>query len=353
MLDWHYSVSGANYEVIVLDTRTWRSYHQGHKRPAAMISREGFRRQLPLSGDPGWSAPPGIDGLTLVVAPGPVLDHRVYEDLKETGSHVGLPGQYFGLRHFADVENWRHSLLAFEQLLSRAFRRRSRIVFLSGDVHYGFSMRLAYWASCPYEAAAALAQPIRGVAVQVTSSGLRNCWGPFFSRTGYMRWNALPEPKLFSGWNTAPTVYHLLTQVVRHTPTRTPYVLSEKDLVGVSTKPDWRYRISCVLAETDPNTSFIITAPSSWERQPAQAVYQQALHRYTELAQIHGAGKEIVGENNVGELTFEWYQPPNATPPKMTHRLWWRLSDDLKASPHSVFVIPLAADAEPQDLPTR
>jgi hypothetical protein len=322
----------------VLDTRTWRSFDQGRKRPASMISAAGFKRQIPLSGEPGYVAPPGTDGLTLILAPGPVLDSDFYEWAKHTGSYVGL-------RFTADVENWRHALLAYERLFSRAFRRRARLVLMSGDVHYGFTARLAYWGRRPYEAPGPAPQVVRGVAAQVTSSGMRNGWGPGFSRRGYMRWNSLPAPAHFGGWHTPPLVYTKQNEFER--PYSKPPVADVEKLVAVSAAPDWRYRVDYILADRDASKSYVITAPASWDEARSQATFRDALSRYLEFLREYGAGKEVVGENNVGEMTLVW----RADQQVLTHRLWWRMTEPLKPFPHSVFRVSLTPEPEPAAIP--
>lgn len=336
-MDWHYTVRGANFETIVLDTRTWRSF-KGAKTPSSMLSVAGFKRQLPLKNDDGYVAPPGADGITLVVAPGPVIDVDYYEQAKKLGSYVGA-------RHKADVENWGHSLIAYERLFSRLFRRRSRIVLLSGDVHYGFTARMAYWANRPFEAGSPVTPIVRGVAAQACSSALRNGWGPGFSRRGYMRWDSLPEPEHFAGWHAQPYIWP--TSVTKFRLPKTPPVAKLSNVAAASEAPDWRYRIDYILAARDQAANYVITAPSSWDGPASERAYADGLDRYTDFIHGHGAGKEIVGENNVGEIRFTW----RADRQEMTHTLYWRLTEPQLPFPHSVFRIPLMLEPEPPAFP--
>ena len=63
------------------------------------------------------------------------------------------------------IEAWTFDPVSQEELLKRLAPFK-KIIFLSGDVHYGSSQRLAYWTKGNEKAVACFAQ--------LTSSGLRN-----------------------------------------------------------------------------------------------------------------------------------------------------------------------------------
>ena len=96
--------------------------------------------------------------------------------------------------------------------------RRSRTVLLSGDVHYAFAARLAYWATHPY-----LQSPrsttVTAVIAQLTSSALHNedygsakelLWLKSTNqmhRGGYVRQATfdMAAPDDVKGWNVTPS----------------------------------------------------------------------------------------------------------------------------------------------------
>lgn len=178
---WDYRYQGAGFEVIVLDTRTWRGYERdadpGAGEPfsdvanAALLTTEAMELQIPA--DPPVGV---IDGFTLVVSAAPVLGYPAVESvfqpilnikdlakLPPVGTFATLrrPYEFIG-REAKDPEPWGFVPRAFEALLGRLSNRR-RVIFLSGDVHYSCTLAMSYWAG-----------PTRTRFVQLTSSALLN-----------------------------------------------------------------------------------------------------------------------------------------------------------------------------------
>ena len=333
MLDWHYSVRGANFEVLVLDTRTWRSFNQGRERAAEMLSAAGFDAQLPLG---GADSPPGADGVTIVVAPGPILDIDIAELGKETIARL-IPLD--SVRHHFDVENWRHSRHAYETFFARAFQRRPRIVVLSGDVHYGFSIRMGYWANHPYGEKDP--KVVRGVAAQLCSSALRNGWQRKASVGGHAA-SLLTGPFVHhAGWNGAVSTLRGSgggQELVADRVEEVPAMVSRADIKLVTSQPDWRYRLDFLVAETDRPPPEALSPPPAWLASLAFPAYLLAMKRYLKLVR-HAAGRETVGENNLGYVTFDW------TKHTVKHELFWQAPEDAAPRVNSTYVISL--DPEP------
>ena len=182
---WDYRYQGAGFEVIVLDTRTWRTYEHdadpGVGQPltdvanAPLMSMEAIQLQIPA--DP----PVGVaEGFTIVVSAAPVLGYPAVESifqpllnikdlatLPPTGTFATLrrPYEYIG-REAKDPEPWGFVPRAFEALLGRLSNRR-RVIFLSGDVHYSCTLGMSYWSGPP-------PMPARTRFVQLTSSAFFN-----------------------------------------------------------------------------------------------------------------------------------------------------------------------------------
>src|SRR5262249_2968869 len=120
---------------------------------AALMTAEALQLQIPP--DP----PVGIaQGFTLVVSAAPVLGYPAVESvfqpilniiddnaLPPEGTFATLrrPYEFLG-RATKDPEPWAFVPRTFEALLAH-LRNRKRVVFLSGDVHYSCTLKMAYW----------------------------------------------------------------------------------------------------------------------------------------------------------------------------------------------------------------
>lgn len=129
---WHYAVSGPVHQVIVLDTRTWRDFTMDGEG-AGLINEIQLQEQL----DQHVPAPPS-DTLTLVVSPAPVIGLPILEEGIQKVIALFSP-------HSADDEAWLSNRTIFEKLLAK-LAKFERVAILSGDVHYGFTHSMAYFA---------------------------------------------------------------------------------------------------------------------------------------------------------------------------------------------------------------
>ncbi|MEZ4400723.1 MAG: hypothetical protein R3B06_11930 [Kofleriaceae bacterium] len=160
---WNFRFDAPGVEVLALDSRTERSYEPEADpelgQPftgdanAALVTDQSLDRQIPETPAPGV----GADGLCIVIAAAPVfgfppeesvyLPFMQYLDMK-TPVAPGRWQDYRSATHFGrvteDPEHWGMVPRTFERLLARLSARR-RVVFLSGDVHYGCSHAMTYW----------------------------------------------------------------------------------------------------------------------------------------------------------------------------------------------------------------
>lgn len=162
-MHWHFRYDGPGYEIVALDTRTWRSYERDAdptigqpfttEANAPLVTDEALRLQIPP--DP----PAGVNpsGLCIVVSAVPVLGFPPVESLAQpilnlndiirplpTGRWAKHKGIDRRGRINYDPEPWGYVPRLFEALLARLSSRR-RVVILSGDVHYSLMMEMAYW----------------------------------------------------------------------------------------------------------------------------------------------------------------------------------------------------------------
>lgn len=222
--DWHYAQAGADYQIVALDTRTFRGYPGVNRDASALIASDPAKSdaQLATDGLPmGFQlvARKAADGrVTLLASPAPIIGHPMVEmgqramvmggpnsvaaleakladdtaELQRLQAHADplsqalrqsridslvdsirkLPRQIADAKLTAsrvgeenDNEAWSAHRVAFEDLLRR-LSGFGRVVILSGDVHYAFSAQMAYFPNLPN------APPAR--IVQFCSSALRN-----------------------------------------------------------------------------------------------------------------------------------------------------------------------------------
>ena len=143
VLDWHFTVRSFKHEVIVLDTRTWRGYPtESAIDPPMLLTHKGFEEQIqqPLretellnkTGEFAIEAtvvvvPTNLVGLWIIDA----VQKRDVEQGKVFNSDAG--------------DAWNFHELAFAKLLSEFFQQRTRVIVLTGDIHYAAAVRLSYW----------------------------------------------------------------------------------------------------------------------------------------------------------------------------------------------------------------
>ena len=164
---WHFRYDGPNYEVLALDSRTWRSYEDDpndllrepffDEETAALLTDQALRMQIP--DQPG----PGINpaGVCIVIAAAPFLGYPIVEstaqplvNLIEMVFNEPEPpfkrwGRSFKFGRVAhDPETWGYRPRLFEAVLAR-LATRNRVIFFSGDVHYSFGSQMNYWVLNP------------------------------------------------------------------------------------------------------------------------------------------------------------------------------------------------------------
>ncbi|BAY81813.1 hypothetical protein NIES267_12900 [Calothrix parasitica NIES-267] len=347
-LTWHYIVNGPSYEVIVLDTRTWREFPGKDFDFPALISKEGYDEQISkqVRGDD--------IKISFVISPSPFIGVPYIENLQKIakGIYEKIGNAAWGF----DTEAWALNKTAFERMIARLALRalpnsKSRVVFLSGDVHYSFGARLQYSAIHPFESPEFVNSEL--LIAQLTSSSLKNEVGGIGGshsahRQGFIpiRVNSdLPTAEVL-GWENQQeqevTIGHmslLVEELFQSTPLKikgTPGII---DLVKqrnsfrkleINKKPEWCYRIDFIAStdeglekpETENQEAASVIAPFPGEnRKPALEKYLSMAKNYREYLSKKGHGTEIVGLNNLGEINFEIIDGKET----IVQTLWWRL----------------------------
>ncbi|MBF2002658.1 MAG: PhoD-like phosphatase [Synechococcales cyanobacterium M58_A2018_015] len=328
-LTWHYIVRGPHYEVLVLDTRTWRGYPISGKptAPPMLLSPTAFDRQIRHSLQPSGTPPPEQ---TLVIAPTNLIHLSIIDKAQELSLKQGK------VFHNDVGDAWNMHKEALSELLAALFEHRRQVVVLSGDIHYGFAAQLYYWTrpqpTSPDE--------IPHVLVQLTSSALKNAeWKTQIIHTK-LKSLAPEQPQDWLGWWRSPELIE-----VQITPGRWRTVkLEVEDQVPLIRQiqtaagsealswltavrqpqflPDWRYRIEWI--KRQPAQPAFNNRRLPW-LQAARPIPRGWQRRLTGLSWLWRnrwlqEGEEVVGYNNFGIVQFR-HTP--TTPPVVLQDLYW------------------------------
>jgi len=347
-LTWHYIVNGPGYEVILLDTRTWREFPGKEFDFPALISQEGYEEQI--------SKLVRRDDVkvTFIVSASPFIGVPFVENIQRIAKSF-----YDKIGHVAwgfDTEAWSLNETAFERMLAQLVLRalpdsKSRVVFLSGDVHYSFGARLQYSAIYPFESL----EPVdcELVVAQLTSSSFKNedsSMGGSHSahKKGFVPIGVssdLPTAEVL-GWGNQQqkeaevgNISLLVEDVFQRIPLKIKGSPGTIDLVKqrnsfrsveITKKPEWWYRIDFLAAKDEQLNEFKaekLETISAMAPLPGEN-RKQALEKYLSMAKNYhdyisrkGHGTEIVGLNNLGEITFDLVDGKEV----VVQTLWWRL----------------------------
>jgi hypothetical protein len=169
---WHSFLKIGPARVFVLDTRTRRDFSKGLDFPPNLIGKKALAEQIP--GDP---LPFGTE-LCIVISGAPALGLGTIESIgqpiiprvldvininkkpidtaKRKARHTG--------NESLDVEHWSLHVEGYEAFLKRCASLK-KVLFLSGDVHYGITSEMDYWVKDA---------PVAARFVQMVSSSLKN-----------------------------------------------------------------------------------------------------------------------------------------------------------------------------------
>lgn len=351
-LVWDYAIDAGNYQVIVLDTRTHREYPPGNRRRApGLMSSDEMQRQITdrLNINRNFA-------LTVLISPVPIFGHSFVED----SLFPFLVNVSFGqLRTFIDYESWVYHPARFQELLSRLVPFR-QVLILSGDVHYGLTASIEYWLHLnPNDPS----NEQRARFVQCISSGLKREDGIHRALARGARVSEVtiippksPSNKSFLGWSMPGD--HISHARLGPLFMPGPPAILEVPYGGgafvLLDEPQWRFRItfqSDSRGESARGTPPFVVPPLP----PPPA--QKNLDIYYKLALRHRKAhkleqmREVVGHNNLGEITFAW----TATGQRARQALWFNLDpgDGTRpaARPYTVcdipFLVPTETDPRP------
>jgi hypothetical protein len=362
-IQWHYKLQAPNYEVIFLDTRTRRGFPGKEFDFPALLSESACQQQIPDSQEP--------IPITFIISPGPVVGLPFLEGIQKSAKTVAekLGTAAWGF----DPEAWGLEPIAFEQFLARLASRnptqKSRVVILSGDVHYSFAARLQYSATQPFsevdnnQTNQTNQTNQQLVIVQFTSSSFKNekreAGGSYSLHIkGFIPFKIVdhhPKAEIL-GWANSTgkelnvgnyyTYSEELMQCLPWQVKEQPAIVNLVEertwfrFLEVLKKPEWWYRIDFLPAKLekmnlsnssrnfqishsldDENSKYIIAPLPKKDRRQALETYLVKAKNHHEYKGLWGHGKEIVGVNNFGEITFEFDDKKQIA----VQTLWWRL----------------------------
>jgi hypothetical protein len=302
-----------------MDSRTRRGFSGTRNSPPQLLGGS-LDVQIP--------AGPFTDGkqLLVLVSPAPVLFPALFDTLVQPAAAVAFdlethmfgreddsdPCKVTGLigAEHVDVEGWGADELHREALLRRLGTYR-RVVILSGDVHFGSTLRLDFWKKGD--------DTLDSRIVQCTASAARNQPGDAYRgalrtlRIGQQLLRGVPVERL--AWETGPGVTLPAGGSVRPgrraRMRRKPAVLPADGWpAGSATSgpPDWRWRLEVVRDER-PHAQLPAGAPTipmlSWDAgEPLQSYAAIAASHQQVTRDPKDPLRLLVFRNNVGLVRF-------------------------------------------------
>ena len=335
---YHYTIEAPAYQIIVTDTRTWRSFPRGgNQTPPDLIAESQLAVQIgntpPLKKD-------GVNRLLMVVVstnmpPGPAIRQGA-RDLPPMGKEY---------RYEDFFDGWEIERLDFARALTQISLkfdpnqkgvREGQVVLLSGDVHASSASRIHYVANQQVGDPKGKPRPADLVLAQLIGSALHNQGGKtlgqhkegyeyvppkFLAKVlkqdvllqeGFVGWN----PNVVKDFETVGFIF-FHCKVFEHkdaawgfrsgTPTHTlrdeelPHVW-EKHINRIILPPHYRIRLDYLKALQGGryNIEPVVTPPSP----DPMKKWESRSRSYERYARARYSGREIVGKNNIGELEF-------------------------------------------------
>lgn len=362
VINWDFRIQYNSFNLIALDSRTQRTFPTNDNSDinfAGLISIDGFNRQL-QNGSINYKK------INIVLCPAPVLGMPLVELIQEFGSTVILNPfkeifrRYQTLaeaRFDKDAEAWGLHKITLQRLYTFLIRSINfasidpnsggglRFILLSGDVHYGFSGKHQIWGPRLFENSGSF--DTNAIFVQLTASSFKNetRLTSILHDIGYTLGDSLPQSEEY-GWNNPSGTTMLVGQQDRGLPgghttdfseTGHPIILDRDDIRDrnlVRIEPaHWRSRTRFLLAES---TTSRVGSPTQVNLPPPNVDRNQAISSYLGLCRDHsdyigmwGNGKEIVGKNNIGDISFRDANSDNIS---VIHTIFWRMEPINRAS---------------------
>ena len=351
-LQYNYTIEADGHQIIVTDTRSWRSFPKGGNETGEFLPPAQFSKQI-------LETPPLGNRALLVVLSTNAPAVPAIRSAARHNTIARIGARIMDRDKSPDTfEAWEIPSAAFDRLVStltsklpknNSDERSGQVILLSGDVHHSFAVRLSYRAKTRFEDVTD--QPATAVIAQLVGSSFKKetgstrgfqrdgyTYAPFLAHLlglipphvpeGYVGWNVTPGTKLDVGWEKVATALPHEVKIDFKGPTlalwrdRFP-----KNTFRLHRQPDYRYRLDYITPlrqdsddpVNDPSIPPLPTGTSPDDRHTAAAAYKAA----NALYRLHNRtpGKEkLIGVNNFSEVTFDWGQGDDKA---VRHTLRW------------------------------
>ncbi len=319
----HYTVDGPRHRIVVLDTRTRRTYDSAVRHSPPKLLGDSMDAMLP--------AGPLPDGreLLIVVSAAPVLFPRIFDALVQPAAAAVFDLKTHMVRTEAfdparprpaivgseqwDVEGWGANEAAFHDVLRR-LGSYPRVVVLGGDVHFASSLVADVWVKgddladsrilqCTSSAAKNQPAPAMRAVLRGQRSAQKLLQGQAMERLG---WDGEHGVVLPAGAHIPPGRRGRLLHKPTYVPARGWPVGTT---VAADKPPDVRYRVA-VLRDGRPLAALGVGAPV-----PPTLPGWNAADPVSSYAQIAGAHQQLLADgrdpirlmvfrSNVGVVSF-------------------------------------------------
>ena len=392
-LIWNFQLSFEEFEIIVLDTRTMREYPEHSPFGfCGLINKAGFDIQLPEENSIE-------DKKVFVVSPSPLIETPIMELIKNLNPSLSpsTGKTFWDTEGWGLNDGVFQRVLSRLSRLKKPIdnTRNNNLIILSGDVHHGYTAILELWADRLFEEPSNNNITTHTTFIQFTSSPIKNqdhitrvvhdfgykiplastipfnivpiMYNLVIAGVTYLfkASNPLPEPADTFGWNgkengklhigTAnPNLRDGALTLVELEYPEDPVIISRKTAENLNVPdlytPEWVYQKRYLMATySDPIKSAnriefieVLRNPDpkkievgDLSEATKKAIYKDLKGEFRRYSNFAGNGKEIVGVNNIGVVSFSGSRP--------IHSLWWHLGDEhgspLEIYPLSSFIV--------------
>ena len=340
-LIFNYTIESPGHQVIVTDTRTWRAFPRGDGNPPDLLPAGQITAQI------AQMQPATGNRALLVVL---TTNAPPVEPIRSATRHHILTNV---AQHVPDIyEAWDLPTQAFDRLVKALSDRlpqpsgelKGPVVLLSGDVHFSFASRMLYKATGRYEDATN--RPATMVIAQLVSSSQRKQTdstlgmgdeGYTYAPHAFLKPLIGPHvTEFYAGYRVTTTTivgkaWELVAKFgLKPFPRRAAPDLPTvrlTDRYDVLKAPDFIYQLDYLNASASsaaPMTLAPIAALPSGatadQRKQALNTFNTVTGNYRQYTANPSMKKQIVGLNNLGEVTFQW---PNTEAKKVLHTVRW------------------------------
>lgn len=363
--DYHgFRLDFGSYQVVFINSRTQRGYVLGNEgnHPAQLISWDKIQQQIGQ-----YFTSSSSFSITIVVAAAPFLGYVPAEQAVEGIVQSKVINKGTDLAQSADVmdesletktdfESWGANAKLRERVLD-VISAHQRVVFISGDVHYGFTNKIDYWNN---RGGFGSSEEKRSIIVQLTASSFKNeahsdsLFGakaiPESTQvedTNILTLLTRPEYE-FAGWVDEGRhiisafdnliYYAKLMKASRISPVFTELrltALAPFNSVGIikdktGDPPDWSYRITRIGDTRDDDTRSTYATANLLDPKPLTPFSPNLLAAWYHRTRKKACNSYYVpGYNNIGLVSFGGFP----TTPTLVHEFLFSFAQDKEIAP--------------------